>query len=98
LYRLSLADQKICRSGSRIHLRAFRDVLDHAIEQGLVTRLHVHVELGQIIARQKRGRENDDEVIVFNSTETALQDDASASIIYEKAMTKGLGKRYNFRD
>jgi ornithine cyclodeaminase/alanine dehydrogenase-like protein (mu-crystallin family) len=76
---------------------AFGD-LHHAIEQGLVTKAHVHAELGQIIAGQKGGRENDDEIIVFDSTGTALQDIAAASIVYERAMAKGLGTKYNFQN
>jgi alanine dehydrogenase len=76
---------------------AFGD-LHHAIEQGLVTKSHVHAELGQIIAGQKKGRENDDEVIVFDSTGTALQDVAAASIVYERALAKGLGSSFNFQN
>lgn len=76
---------------------AFGD-LHHAIEQGLVTTSHVHAELGQIIAGQKSGRENEDEVIVFDSTGTALQDVAAASIVYERAVAKSLGHRYNFQN
>ena len=76
---------------------AFGD-LHHAIEQGLVTKSHVHAELGQIIAGQKSGRVNDDEIIVFDSTGTALQDVAAASIVYEKALVRGLGNRYNFQN
>jgi ornithine cyclodeaminase/alanine dehydrogenase-like protein (mu-crystallin family) len=76
---------------------AFGD-LRHAIEQGLVTKSHVHAELGQIIAGQKIGRENDDEVIVFDSTGTALQDVAATSIVYEKALAKNFGMRYNFQN
>jgi alanine dehydrogenase len=76
---------------------AFGD-LHHAIEKGLVTKAHVHAELGQIITGKKKGRENDDEVIVFDSTGTALQDVAAASIVYEKALRKNLGIKYNFQD
>jgi alanine dehydrogenase len=72
--------------------------LHHAIEQGLVTKSHVYAELGQIIAGQRRGRENDHELIVFDSTGTALQDVAAASIVYEKALASGLGTRYNFQN
>ncbi|HEX6224731.1 MAG TPA: ornithine cyclodeaminase family protein [Chryseolinea sp.] len=75
---------------------AFGD-LHHAIEQGLVTKSHVHAELGQIIARQKTGRDNDREVIVFDSTGTAVQDVAAASIVYEKALSEGLGIRFDFQ-
>lgn len=76
---------------------AFGD-LHHAIEEGLVTKSHVHAELGEIIAGQKRARENDDEIIVFDSTGTALQDVAAASIVYERAMAKGLGYKFDFQN
>jgi ornithine cyclodeaminase/alanine dehydrogenase-like protein (mu-crystallin family) len=76
---------------------AFGD-LHHAIEQRWVTKSHVHAELGQIIAKQKRGRENDDEIIVFDSTGTALQDVAAASIVYERALSKCIGNRFNFQN
>jgi ornithine cyclodeaminase/alanine dehydrogenase-like protein (mu-crystallin family) len=75
---------------------AFGD-LHHAIEQGLVTKSHVHAELGQIISGHKTGRDNGKEVIVFDSTGTALQDVAAASIVYEKAISQGLGIRFNFQ-
>lgn len=76
---------------------AFGD-LHHAIEEGLVTKSDVYAELGEIIAGQKKGRENDDEIIVFDSTGTALQDVAAASIVYERALAKGLGKKFNFQN
>src|SRR5688500_11942253 len=76
---------------------AFGD-LHHAIEQGFVSKSHVHAELGQIIAGQKSGRVNDDEIIVFDSTGTALQDVAAASIVYERALANGLGNRYDFQN
>jgi alanine dehydrogenase len=76
---------------------AFGD-LHHAIEQGLVTKSHVYAELGQIIAGQKKGRENEDEIIIFDSTGTALQDVAAASIVYEKALANDIGTRYNFQN
>jgi alanine dehydrogenase len=76
---------------------AFGD-LHHAIEEGLVTKSHVHAELGEIIAGQKRARENDDEIIVFDSTGTALQDVAAALIVYEGAIVKGLGYKFDFQN
>ena len=76
---------------------AFGD-LHHAIEQGLVTKSHVHAELGQIIAGQKQGRESDEEIIVFDSTGTALQDVAAASIVYERTLSRGIGSRFNFQN
>jgi ornithine cyclodeaminase/alanine dehydrogenase-like protein (mu-crystallin family) len=46
----------------------------------------VHAELGEVVARRKPGRESDEEIIVFDSTGTALQDVAAAAVVYEKAL------------
>jgi alanine dehydrogenase len=71
--------------------------LHHAIKQGYVNREHVYGELGEIIASQKIGRVNDNEIILFDSTGTALQDVAAASIVYERAVVKDLGHKFNFQ-
>ena len=72
--------------------------LHHAIEQKLMTVSDIHAELGMIIAGQKPGRESDEEIIVFDSTGTALQDVASAAIIYEKAIARNMGIKLNFSE
>ena len=58
-----------------------------------MNRCAVHAELGEVIARQKPGRMSDDEIIIFDSTGTALQDVAAAAIVYEKAIATGIGVR-----
>jgi alanine dehydrogenase len=65
--------------------------LHHALDKGLVTRSDVHAELGEVIAGKKAGRTSTDEVIIFDSTGTALQDVAAAAIVYEKAISSGKG-------
>ena len=72
--------------------------LHHAIEQGLMSIEDIHAELGQIIAGYKPGRESDKEIIIFDSTGTALQDVAAAAIVYERALSKGIGTTLNFSD
>ena len=72
--------------------------LHHAIKKGLTTIESIHAELGQIIIGQKPGRESDKEIIIFDSTGTALQDVAAAAIVYEKAMINKIGTRLNFSD
>jgi alanine dehydrogenase len=64
----------------------------HAIEQGLMKRDGVHAELGAVIAGKKIGRTSDDDIIIFDSTGTALQDVAAAAIVYEKAIKAKIGK------
>jgi alanine dehydrogenase len=63
--------------------------LHHALESGLMTRERVHAELGEIVAGRKPGRQSDDEIVVFDSTGTALQDAAAAALVYEKANRAG---------
>jgi alanine dehydrogenase len=70
--------------------------LHNAIEKGIVTRNHVHAELGEIIAGYKKGRTSDNEIIIFDSTGTALQDVAAASIVYESALKRQKGMSLNF--
>lgn len=70
----------------------------HAIEKGLMTIDNIHAELGQIIAGIKPARESADEIIIFDSTGTALQDVAAAAIVYERALTAGIGMKFNFSE
>jgi alanine dehydrogenase len=65
--------------------------LHHALDQGLVTKADVHAELGEVIAGKKAGRTSDDEIIIFDSTGTALQDVAAAAMVYERAVSAGVG-------
>lgn len=58
----------------------------------------IYAELGEIIIGSKRGRESDEEIIIFDSTGMALQDVAAASIVYEKAISRKPGNKINFSD
>jgi alanine dehydrogenase len=62
--------------------------LHHAIAAGLMTRADVRAELGEVVAGKKRGRLNDDEIVIFDSTGTALQDVAAAAAVYERAILR----------
>jgi alanine dehydrogenase len=66
--------------------------LHHALEAGLVTRGNVHAELGEIVAGKKSGRTSKEEITIFDSTGMALQDAATAAVVYEKAISSGKGK------
>jgi len=70
--------------------------LHHAIDEKGLTIAAVHAELGMIVAGKKPGRENEDEIIVFDSTGIALQDAAAASIVYENALNQGAGTPFTF--
>jgi ornithine cyclodeaminase/alanine dehydrogenase-like protein (mu-crystallin family) len=70
--------------------------LHHAIAAGAMAREDVHAELGEIVAGGKRGRSRADEIIVFDSTGTGLQDVAAAIAVYRRALAQGEGQRFSF--
>jgi alanine dehydrogenase len=70
--------------------------LHHAIAAGLVTNADVHAELADLVGGRRPGRETAQEVTVFDSTGTALEDVAAAAAAYEKALAAGRGARFRF--
>lgn len=71
--------------------------LHHAIAAGAMTRDGVHGELADILCGRVPARRNDDEVFIFDSTGTALQDVATASIALTRAMERNIGVDVAFR-
>lgn len=67
--------------------------LHHAIAAGVVRREDVRAELGEVVAGVKQGRRADDEIVVFDSTGTAVQDVAAAALVYERALQRVVGTR-----
>jgi ornithine cyclodeaminase/alanine dehydrogenase-like protein (mu-crystallin family) len=75
-----------------LHIKTLKLLLD----QGLITKADVHPELGEIVAGKKPGRTSRDEIIIFDSTGTALQDVAAAALVYEKVLRAGSHFTFNF--
>jgi alanine dehydrogenase len=65
--------------------------LHHALEAGVMTRESVHADLAEIVSGRKIGRRSEDEIMVFDSTGTALQDVAAAWMVYRRAVAAGIG-------
>ena len=65
--------------------------LHHALEAGVLTREQVHAELADVVTGRKPGRRSREEITVFDSTGTALEDVAAAAIVYERAVAAGAG-------
>jgi alanine dehydrogenase len=72
--------------------------LHHAIAAGAMSRDGVHAELGEILAGRKAGRTSEEEIIVFDSTGTGLQDVAAAAAVYRRALQEQPGRRILFND
>ena len=69
--------------------------LHHAIAAGVMGKSDVYAELGAIVTGRTPGRTSTEEIIIFDSTGTAVQDVAAASVVYEKALASGTGAWLN---
>jgi alanine dehydrogenase len=67
--------------------------LHHALAAGVMHREDVHAELAEIVAGRRPGRTSDEEIAVFDSTGTALEDVAAAAAVYQAATRSGRGLR-----
>lgn len=67
--------------------------LHHAIAAGAMRANEVAAELGQVVAGARPGRQAPDEITVFDSSGTGIQDVAAAACAYEIARDRGLGVR-----
>ena len=73
-----------CAAGGDLH---------HAITANLMTAHDIHAELSAVVSGRIAGRASRDEVFVFDSTGTALQDVAAAALVYRRAAAAGAGLR-----
>jgi alanine dehydrogenase len=87
------------------HATVFTDITDqcahvgelhHALDRDILRMADVKAELGDLIAGRSAGRSERDEITIFDSTGTALQDAAAAALTYEKAITAGRGTKMDF--
>jgi alanine dehydrogenase len=65
--------------------------MHHAINAGVMTPSDVRAELGTLIAQHLPGRLADDEITIFDSSGTGVQDVAAAARAYELARNRDLG-------
>ena len=79
-------------------LVASSTVVVDVLAAGLMTREQVHAELGQVVAGRRPGRTRPDEITIFDSSGTALQDVAAAIAVYEKARATGRGTEVKLDD
>jgi len=61
------------------------------VSAGEIPESHFYAELGEIISGQKQGRLNKREITLFKSNGLAIQDAATAKLVFEKAVEAGIG-------
>jgi len=61
------------------------------IKEGVINSSHFYAELGAIITGKKPGRKDDNQITLFKSNGLAIQDVATAKLVFEKALAAGIG-------
>lgn len=65
--------------------------IQHALSMGLINEGNIHAEIGEILNGTKSGRENANEITLFDSTGLAAQDIAAANVVYRIAKERNMG-------
>jgi ornithine cyclodeaminase/alanine dehydrogenase-like protein (mu-crystallin family) len=65
--------------------------LHHALEARALSLESVHAELAEVVTGRRPGRRSRDEITIFDSTGTALEDVAAAVVVFENALATGRG-------
>lgn len=69
--------------------------LNHALRAGVVTKDQVHADLADLAASRKLGRMADEELVLFDSSGSGVQDVAAAWAAYQQASRGDVGGRFN---
>ena len=62
----------------------------------IIARDDIHGELGEVLLGRIPGRENDEEVTIFDSTGMAIQDNITSEKIYRNAIASETGTFFEF--
>ncbi|HUV80215.1 MAG TPA: hypothetical protein VMW40_05260 [Candidatus Bathyarchaeia archaeon] len=66
------------------------------IQQGIISEVHIHAEIGEIVLGRKQGRMHSEQVTFFKTVGVAVQDAAAARIALQNAQALGLGQRVDW--
>lgn len=69
--------------------------LNHALRAGAMSKDQVHAGLAELAAGRKRGRINEDELVIFDSSGSGVQDVAAAWLAWREARRTGIGGRFD---
>jgi len=66
------------------------------LKEGAIRHDHLRTSLGEVIAGLKPGRRADDDITLFKSVGLAIQDVATASLVYARARRRNVGVEFTF--
>jgi ornithine cyclodeaminase/alanine dehydrogenase-like protein (mu-crystallin family) len=84
--RILVDDLEACAAGGDLH---------HALREGAVARDDVHADLAQLAAGRKAGRISAEELVIFDSSGSGVQDVAAAWAAYREATRTCIGLRFD---
>jgi ornithine cyclodeaminase/alanine dehydrogenase-like protein (mu-crystallin family) len=84
--RILVDDIEACASGGDLY---------HALRAGVMSKDQVHAELADLAVGRKRGRTTEDELVIFDSSGSGVQDVAAAWIAYCEGRRTGIGGRFD---
>lgn len=93
-------DPAILPRASKIYFDSQEAVLSESgdillpLEEGIITEEDFTGNIGDVIKGTLTGRENDDEIIVYETVGVGAQDLVTAKTIYEKALAAGVGMQW----
>jgi ornithine cyclodeaminase/alanine dehydrogenase-like protein (mu-crystallin family) len=84
--RILVDDLEACASGGD---------LSHALRAGALAQDHAHADLAELASHKKRGRLSPEELVIFDSSGSGVQDVATAWAAYQAAARTGIGLRFD---
>lgn len=93
-------DPVVLTRASKIYFDSEEAVLSESgdilipLEKGIITKEDFTGDIGRVIRGELPGRENDDEIIVFETVGIALQDLVTSKAIYDKAVKTEIGLKW----
>src|SRR5260370_28198478 len=73
-----------------------QDKNNHALRAGAMSKDQVYAELADLAAGRKRGRMTEDELVIFDSSGSGVQDVAAAWVAYREGRRTGIGAGFGF--
>jgi ornithine cyclodeaminase/alanine dehydrogenase-like protein (mu-crystallin family) len=66
------------------------------IQEGAIDKSHMIAELGEVVIGKKKPRTNNEQITLFKSNGLAIQDVATAKLVYDRALRAGVGHIADF--
>jgi len=86
----TLARSKIVVDSREAIMAECGDIL-LALKEKSIGENAIHAEIGEVLAGRKPGRSSAAEITLYKSVGIAIQDVATANLVYRKALEKGIG-------